>query len=109
MSTKKMKKNDKSKKIVIDLTKITQVTDPYKCVALAKFNTMSDVERNIIRDYAVNAYFAQVADEINSAMADYMADLENNKIQLEDPCEECICKKKPNIFKRFWNWVTRKK
>lgn len=109
MSTKKMKKNDKSKKIVIDLTKIIQVTDPYKCVALAKFNTMSDVEMNIIRDYAVNAYFAQVADEINSAMADYMADLENNKIRLEDPCEECICKKKPNIFKRFWNWVTRKK
>lgn len=109
MSTKKMKKNDRSKKIIIDLTKITQVTDPYKCVALAKFNTMSDVEMNIIRDYAVNAYFAQVADEINSAMADYMADLENNKIQLENSCEKCICKKKPNIFKRFWNWVTRKK
>ena len=101
MSTKKMKKNDKSKKIVIDLTKITQVTDPYKCVALAKFNTMSDVEMSIIRDFAVNAYFAQVADEINSAMADYMADLENNKIKLEDPCEECICKKKPNILKEI--------
>ena len=54
MSTKKMKKNDKSKKIIIDLTKITQVTDPYKCVVLAKFNAMRDVEMNIIRDYAVN-------------------------------------------------------
>lgn len=109
MNTKKMKKTDRSKKIVIDLTKITQITDPYKCVVLAKFNTMSDVEMNIIRDYAVSAYFAQVVDEINSAMADHMADLENNKIRLGDPCEKCICKKKPNIFKRFWNWVTRKK
>ena len=69
MSMKKINKNDKSKKIVIDLTKITQVTDPYKCVVLAKFNAMSDIEMSIIRDYAVNAYFAQVADEINISQA----------------------------------------
>lgn len=22
---------------------------------------------------------------------------------------DCKCKKKPNVFKRFWNWLTRKK
>lgn len=22
---------------------------------------------------------------------------------------QCACEKKPNVFKRFWNWLTRKK
>ena len=38
--------------------------------------------------------------EINSALADMDAEAANaHKVR----------EKKPNIFKRFWNWITRKK
>lgn len=31
------------------------------------------------------------------------------ELKREEPEEEKMVEKKPNIFKRFWNWITRKK
>ncbi len=46
-------------------------------------------------------YFAIIEDAEEYAKPVFLSiDIEN--------CKPAIAKKKPNIFKRFWNWLTRK-
>lgn len=74
--------------IVVDLTNCTDAVDVYTAFADVKIDKYLTPEE-------VNA-FANDRLTINWTICN---------------CEECCCKpvKKPNVFKRFWNWITRKK
>lgn len=97
MNTKKTKKNV-NVTITVKLLNITDPTDAYKLFAIAKFNNMRDTEKDIISKTVIDLYFNTLAYEVNSTLAD---------MEATNVCKHC--EKKPNIFKRFWNWITRKK
>ena len=99
MSTKKTKKNE-PKVLTVDLSKIKTITGAYKEFAIAQYK-MRDVEQQIISMYTVDLYFKDLANMFYSTI---MEELESAKVVPEKKPT-----KKPNIFKRFWNWVTRKK
>lgn len=99
MNTKKTKKNT-NVTITVKLLNITDPTDAYKLFAIAKFDNMRDAEKDIISKTIIDLYFNTLTYEINSALADMDAEAVN---------AHKVCEKKPNIFKRFWNWITRKK
>lgn len=85
-NTKSVKKVSKvtNPSLVIDLTKATESYDVYKAFADAKINK-----------YINNTEFDIIVDDItkdNQFTVVFMPEV-----------------KKPNIFKRFWNWITRKK
>lgn len=108
-----MKKTiNKKNEMVVDLTNIT-LDDVYKVFAIAKFNTMRPVQRECIANDAVDAYF----DRLHKEVDDFFADMEKAQCENCTNCERCSCcskdipevkAKKPNVFKRFWNWITRK-
>lgn len=100
MSTKKTKKNE-PKVLTVDLSKTKTITGAYKEFAIAKYKMLRDVEQQIISMYTVDLYFKDLANMFYSTM---MEELESSKVVPEKKPT-----KKPNIFKRFWNWVTRKK
>lgn len=98
-----MKKVVKNNRMIVDLTNIT-LDDVYKAFAVAKFNTMRKEQRDAIAAISVDRFFAEMQRTIDNALAD---------IDVHYSCDKgCECKraetKKPNVFKRFWNWITRK-
>lgn len=105
-----MKKTNKKNEVIVDLTNVT-LDDVYKVFAIAKFNTMRPAQRECVANNAVSEHFDNLRKEVDN----YFADME--KTQCEN-CARCECYhevkpetkvKKPNIFRRFWNWITRKK
>lgn len=104
-----MKKMNKNKEMIVDLTNVT-LDDVYKVFAIAKFNTMRSAQRECIANNAVTEYF----DNLRKDIDDRLADMEKSECEYCTKCECCSeCKsevktKKPNVFKRFWNWITRK-
>lgn len=91
--------------LVIDLTKCNSITDGYRAIAISKFNAMRPTEMAIIRDCTITEYFNNIANMFNGYLADMNADKDCKEF-----CTKCSkCTKKPNVFKRFWNWITRKK
>lgn len=104
MSTKKTKKNE-PKVLTVDLSKIKTITGAYKEFAIAKYKMLRDVEQQIISMYTVDLYFQDLTNMFYDRMVE---ELESAKV-VSDPVKEKQPTKKPNIFKRFWNWVTRKK
>lgn len=104
MNTKKTNKNE-SKVLTVDLSNIKTITDAYKEFAIAKYKMLRDVEQKIISIYTVDLYFQELTNMFYDMAAD---ELEGSRIVSESEMEKKLTKK-PNIFKRFWNWVTRKK
>lgn len=104
MSTKKTKKNE-PKVLTVDLSKIKTITGAYKEFAIAKYKMLRDVEQQIISMYIVDLYFQDLTNIFCDTM---VKELESAKV-VSNPVKEMQPTKKPNIFKRFWNWVTRKK
>lgn len=101
MATKKTK-TIKVKLYTYDFSK-DGLTDSYKTIALTKYNNMHCWEQSIISDNAVDTFFKKMTAAINDEYADYPSTehVAINKV--------AVCNKKPNVFKRFWNWITRKK
>lgn len=101
MATKKtVKKTTKKQKdvkyIVVDLTNITCPRDVYTAFAVAKMdNVLTETEKIATINEAIDT-LDKIA-RIN-AMRKKTVEYTTNPIV-----------KKPNIFKRFWNWITRKK
>ena len=104
MSTKKTNKNE-SKVLTVNLSNIKTITGAYKEFAIAKYKMFRDVEQKIISMYTVDLYFQELTNMLYDMTAD---ELEASRIVSESEMEKKFTKK-PNIFKRFWNWVTRKK
>lgn len=112
------------KYVIVDLTNIENPSDVYAAFVEAKcgvepitkeemFNYAMHVTElmnsNIVKScaYLVD-YIDALIDTIESVYDnDDSDDAENAVIKREG--EENEVEKKPNIFKRFWNWITRKK
>lgn len=101
MATKKTK-TIKVKSYTYDFSK-DGLTDSYKTIALTKYNNMHCWEQSIISDNAVDSFFTKMTDAIDVEFVDY-PQIEHVTINSVKACD-----KKPNVFKRFWNWITRKK
>ena len=112
------------KYVIVDLTNVESPSDVYAAFVEAKcgvepitkeemFNYAMHVtdlmNSNIVKScaYLVD-YIDALIDTIESVYdKDDSDDAENAVMKRED--EENEVEKKPNIFKRFWNWITRKK
>lgn len=78
------KKSFKMHDLIVDLTDCTSALDVY-----TKFCT-TKIEKYMIEE-ELDAF------------------VKNNMVCVVSICDCCPETKKPNIFKRFWNWITRKK
>lgn len=112
------------KYVIVDLTNVESPSDVYAAFVEAKcgvepitkeemFNYAMHVTElmnsNIVKScaYLVD-YIDALIDTIESVYdKDDSDDAENAAKKREG--EENEVEKKPNIFKRFWNWITRKK
>lgn len=109
--TKKVTKTSKKKvepKFIVDLTEIKDPKDVYVRFALAKQGAGLP-----ITDQEFKAVINKVIDITEKVLAEEFA-LTATRIELQ-PGEKVVFGdngkvkiKKPNIFKRFWNWITGK-
>lgn len=87
-----MKKTTKKFDYIVDLTKIEHLSDIAPTFALAKHSAHLPLTDEELTDICI-----AVLDEFRP------------KVTVAYVCE-CKCnQKKPNIFKRFWNWLRGKK
>lgn len=120
MSTKK-----NAKSVVINLENVCSAGDVYIAFAKAKCGIEPLTREELINynlaistnpktmDVLVDVITEILMDDLTSAIDSIM----NAKCKCECECECEKCNeynvekpaKKPNIFKRFWNWITRKK
>lgn len=91
-----MKKTGTETKIIVDITSAKNITDVYAAFAIAKFNKLNEVEKDLLRKIIVGNYFNELYDYCDSI------DCENCEIEGIDGTIK-ISAKKPNIFKRIWN------
>lgn len=99
------KKKQSDIQITVNLVNAQTPKDVYTAFALAKLELMSPVEQSALADILVDNYFNEVSTMIFNSIADQMA---QHAIQVEEKKEETE-EKKPGMFRKVWNWVTRKK
>ena len=107
--TKKTTKKTVSPKFIVDLTKAETATDVYAQFALAKQEAglpISNEELNAIMLIAGVMAVDALGEVISKASKEIK--IENGEKLVFDSKGHFIIKK-PNIFRRFWNWITRKK
>jgi len=99
-------------KFVVDLTKIKEPSDIYVAFAMAKQSAglpISDTEMKAVIDKTVelsmNCMFA-CSRSIFNEMAKTVEINGDEKLVFDSKGQFKV--KKPNIFKRFWNWITGK-
>lgn len=123
-NTKTVKKIDFTPKYVIDITMCNTLEEVLATIATYKLfydEEVSDVQMIALLDYVRNGVL-EIADMV----------LADNEIIVKDPyvnrhriasvkqyarqtgetaiiTDKDVKIKKPGIFKRFWNWITRKK
>lgn len=118
-STKPVKKY-----VIVDLTNIESPSDVYAAFVEAKCG-VEPITKEEMFNYAMHVtelmnstvvklcaslvdYFDAQIDTIESVY-DNQEDPDDLVIKRKEKEEEEKVEKKPNIFKRFWNWITRKK
>lgn len=82
------KKNTKKVNVdlVVDLTNCSDASDVYYAFAKAKVDKhLSKIEKEVFKEHNTQYVYMFV----------------------EKHCDCECCNKKPNIFKRFWNWLTK--
>lgn len=110
------------KYVIVDLTNVENPSDVYAAFVEAKcgvepitkeemFNYAMHVTElmnsNIVKSCAsLVDYLDALIDTIESA---YDSSEDDEMVDHEKKEKEEKVEKKPNIFKRFWNWITRKK
>lgn len=116
-STKPVKKY-----VIVDLTNIESPSDVYAAFVEAKCG-VEPITKEEMFNYAMHVTELMNSTVVKScaSLMDYIDalidTLESAYDNQEDPDlvikrkegEEEKVEKKPNIFKRFWNWITRKK
>lgn len=84
---------------IVDLTNIKDAGDVYAAFGWAKINR-----------YLTPTEMDAVADDIAAYIVPEMILCDNLRATCCAIEKACCCKqKKPNIFKRIWNWITGKK
>lgn len=111
------------KYVIVDLTNVQSPSDVYAAFVEAKCG-VEPITKEEMFNYAIHVtelmnstivkscaslmdYIDALIDTIESAY-DNQEDPDDLVIKREAEEEEKV-EKKPNIFKRFWNWITRKK
>jgi len=86
----------------VDLTDIDNELDVHQAFAIARFEAgvgLSESDRCLVVDAIANQIVEDLSDTIENC---------GNFIITMRECVEEKEAKKPNIFRRFWNWVTGK-
>lgn len=89
---------------IIDITKCEDALDMIVAIAYAKVDANVAITRDeldaviILNAYDLKDYIETTADKFSEMIINTL-----NKC-----AEKKELKKKPNIFKRFWNWMTKK-
>ena len=111
------------KYVIVDLTNVESPSDVYAAFVEAKCG-VEPITKEEMFNYAMhvtelmNTYIIQSCNRLMDYMDTLIDTIESvydsseDNEEAEDECEapeENEVEKKPNIFKRFWNWITRKK
>ena len=96
---------------VVDLTDAKSMTDVYVAFGLAKQSAglpISDVEFDAITDKIVEISVHELAEMSKEAFdkATRIVNITGDEKLVFD-AKGGFTVKKPNVFKRFWNWVTK--
>ena len=89
---------------IIDITKCEDTLDMIVAIVYAKVDANVAITRDeldammFLTAYNLKNYIDEVADKYSEMIIDTL----NKCVENKEP------KKKPNIFKRFWNWMTKK-
>lgn len=89
---------------IVDITKCEDTLDMIVAIAYAKIDANVAITRDeldaviILNAYDLKDYIEATADKFSEMIINTL-----NKC-----AEKKESKKKPNIFKRFWNWMTKK-
>lgn len=89
---------------IIDITKCEDALDMIVAIAYAKVDANVAITRDeldaviILSAYDLKDYVNEMADKYSEMIINTL----NKCVEKKEP------KKKPNIFKRFWNWMTKK-
>lgn len=107
--TKKTTKKTVSPKFIVDLTKAECANDVFAQFAVAKQEAglpMTENEFNAV----VLASGLMAVEALGEAINKVSKEIEiKNGEKLVFDAKGNFKVKKPNIFRRFWNWITRKK
>ena len=117
-----MKTNKFKPVYVIDITNDTTVVDTIASVVLARARASLEISENDLTDITVSTISTITNDIIAELFGNHNAVIKtNNGFKQIDLCmfemkedeqfcltTDCAKIRKKNIFKRFWNWVTRK-
>lgn len=98
---------------VVDLTNAESMTDVYVAFGLAKQEAglpISDTEFDAIIDKTVEISVRELTKMSKEAFskATHIVNITGDEKLVFD-ADGGFKVKKPNVFKRFWNWLTRKK
>ena len=108
--TVKKTKTVKKPVFIVDMTKIN--TPKELC---AEFGLAKQEAKLPITDLELEAIVEVAIGSTADALLDAMANVPYTKVNLADgekivfDSKGNVKIKKPNIFRRFWNWITRKK
>jgi len=91
-------------KYTVDLTDSIDGCDVFNVFAEAKIKAGLPINVTEYNACMVNAINATI--EITDLMTSFIKDITESVIKPVDTKEST---KKPNIFRRFWNWMTNKK
>lgn len=89
---------------IVDITKCEDALDMIVAIAYAKVDANVAITRDeldtviILNTYNLKDYIEETADKFSEMIINTL----NKCVEKKEP------KKKPNIFKRFWNWMTKK-
>lgn len=110
--TKKTIKKEFKPAYVVDLTNVKTAEDMVVAFAEAKMST-------VLTEYEIDTLYSRIVTEtfeVMDSMANSVINVKKAVVDISNGSSLVINKdgikieepKKPNIFKRFWNWLTRK-
>ena len=89
---------------IVDITKCEDTLDMIVAIAYAKIDANVAITRDeldaviVLSAYDLKNFVEATADKFSEMIINTL----NKCVEKKEP------KKKPNIFKRFWNWMTKK-
>ncbi len=106
-----MKKTN-TKPVIYNFNECNTIFDVYAVVPFVKFENSKDftnLERDTIMYYIANITSDCITDNVKTGNNGGTKIFINEFDTLDEIIRFMSDKKKPNVFKRFWNWITRKK
>ena len=109
---KTIKKTTKTVKpaFIVDMTEVNTPSELYAAFGLAKQDAklpMTDEELTAIINITIATVLETIIKEFNKLPCKQFEITNGEKLVFDEKGNVKV--KKPNIFRRFWNWITRKK